>query len=254
MKTTRSGPVIAAIKALIFMTYVYASAQTPGSDASGIIRRANVSMGCDLVGRQASIRVEGVLSASSLSVLMPIKINTQGSDHYRSELDTPKERKTTVINGGRGQIQHGDGQVTALAEHNTSHQHPLHIPCLTNIGLPPDQVDAVFLRTERAGSDFVDVVNLELSGRPKDKQAAERMKTTVWISRSAGYLVKLQYLNASEQDANDTQLVEIEYSDYRVTDGLAVPFHQVTRSGHLTLDLRINSVQLNAPIADFNLR
>lgn len=229
-------------------------AQSVNADGIGIIRRASTAMGCALAGPDTSISIQGTLSASSLAGPMHVRIDTQGNDRLRSELDTPKERKTTIINVGRGQIQHGDGRVTALAEHNASHQRPMHIPCLTNIALPPGQVDVVFVRAETDGSDTLDVVDLELKARPKEKFAAARMKTTVWISRSTGYLMKLQYVNAAEQDASDTQLVEIEYANYRVIDGLAVPFHQITHSGQLTLDLQINSAQLNAQAADFNLR
>jgi outer membrane lipoprotein-sorting protein len=229
-------------------------AQNAGADGTDMIRRASAAMGCNLVGLETSISIEGTLTASSLAVPMHVKINTQGNDRVRSELDTPKEKKTTIVIAGRGQIQHSDGRVTALADHNTSHQRPMHIPCLTNIALPSGQIDAVFIRSETIGSDIVDVLNVELKSRPKDKLGAARMKTTVWISRSTGYLMKLQYVNAAEQDANDTQLVEIEYAKYRVIDGLAVPFHQITYSGQLTLDLQIDSAQLNAQAADFNLR
>jgi hypothetical protein len=229
-------------------------AQSTGDDGTGIIRRASTAMGCSLVGQDTSISIQGTLTASSLAVPMHVRIDTQGNDRLRSELDTPKERKTTIINVGRGQIHHSDGRVTALAEHNTSHQRPMHVPCLTNIALPPGQVDAVFVRSETTGSDTVDVVDLELKARPKEKSAAARMKTTVWVSRSTGYLMKLQYVNAAEQDSNDTQLVEISYANYRVIDGLAIPFHQITHSGQLTLDLQIDSAQLNAQAADFNLR
>jgi hypothetical protein len=231
-----------------------ANAQNVDADGTGIIRRANAAMGCTLVARDTSISIQGTLTASSLATPMHVKIDTQGNDRLRSELDTPKERKTTIINAGRGQIHHGDGKVTTLAEHNTSHQRPMHIPCLTNIALPPGQVEAVFVRTETAGSDTLDVVDLELNARPKEKFAAARMKTTVWISRTTGYVAKLQYVNSAEQDANDTELIEIDYSSYRLIDGLAIPFHQITHSGQLTLDLQIDSVQLNAKAADFSLR
>jgi len=211
-------------------------------------------MGCGVIGRDTSIRVEGTLTASSLPAPMHVTIDTQGNDRLRSELDTPKERKITVVNAGRGQIHHGDGRVTSLAEHNTSHQRPMHIPCLTNITHTPGQVEATLLRTEAAGADTFDVVELQLAGHPREKRAANSMKTTVWISHATGYLAKLEYVNASEQDANDTQAVDIEYADYRIVDGVAVPFHQTTHSGKLTLDLQLNSVQLNAAAADFNLR
>jgi hypothetical protein len=252
--------ILARLLARISIAYVVVlashpiAAQIPGSDANGIVRRANMAMGCDLVQHETAISIQGTLTASSLASPMHIRIDTQGNDRVRSELDTPKERKTTIINEGKGQIQHGDGRVTALAEHNTSHQRPMHIPCLTKLTLGSGHVEATYVRSEVAGADTLDVIDLELTGRPKEKRAAALMKTTVWISRSTGFLAKLQYVNAAEQDANDTQLVEIEYAGYRRVDGLAIPFHQLTHSGALTLNLQIESAQLNAHSADFNLR
>lgn len=239
---------------IVVMTSNPVTAQVVGSDASDIVRRANIAMGCGVIQRDTAISIQGTLRPSSLATAMHVKIDSQGNNRLRSELDTPKERKTTVINEGHGQIHHGDGSITPLAEHNTSHQRPMHIPCLTNIALPPGQIDAVFVRSETTGSETLDVVDLELKARPREKHAASRMKNTVWISRSTGYVVKLEYVNAAEQDANDTQLVDVEYTNYQVADGLAVPFHQITRAGKLTLDLQIDSIQLNAQAANFNLR
>jgi outer membrane lipoprotein-sorting protein len=211
-------------------------------------------MGCGLITNNTTIKISGLLQAASMPNPMAMTIESQGNTRWRSDLDTPKEHKVTIINDGKGQIQHADGRVTPLAQHNTYHQRPMHIPCLTNVALPLGQIDAVFVRSETTGPDTLDVIDLEPKSQPKEKVAAARMKTTVWVSRTTGYLAKLQYVNAAEQDASDTQNVEIEYKDYRVIDGLAIPFHQITHAGKLTLDLQIDSAQLNAQAADFNLR
>lgn len=231
-----------------------ATGQAGGSDATSIVQRASAAMGCGLVTNDTTIMVSGSLRAGSIPNAMRVTIQSQGNTRWRSELDTPKERKVTIINDGRGQMQHADGRVTPLAQHNTFHQRPMHIPCLTNIALQPGTLQATYLRTETAGSDSLDVIELLPVNRPTAKLLSDRMKTTVWISRSSGYLAKMQYINASEANLNDTRAIEIDYSDYRVVDGLAVPFHQVTRDGEFTLDLLIDSVQLNTPVADFTIR
>src|SRR6185312_3810095 len=222
-------------------------------DGRSILERSSAAMGCSLINPNTAIHVAAHLQASSLPAPMALTIDSQGNSRWRSELDTPKEHKVTIVNNGKGQMRHADGRVTPLAENNTSHQRPMHIPCLTNIALPPGAVDATYVRTEAAGADSLDVVELLPVARPALKTAADRMKTTAWISQTTGYLARLQYVNTAEQDSNDTQTVEIDYFDYRLIDGLAVPFHQVTHSGKLTLDLQLDSVQLNAPTADFQL-
>jgi hypothetical protein len=231
-----------------------AAVQAAGADATAIVQRANAAMGCGAVGQDTTISVSGTLKASSVPNPMPVTIQSQGNRRWRSELDTPKEHKVTIVNEGKGQMQHADGRVTPLAEHNTSHQRPTHIPCLTNLTLPPGQVEATYLRTETASGDSLDVIELLLASRPPVKKLADRLKTTLWISRGTGYLVKMQYVNAAERGFNDDRSVEVNYSDYRVVEGLAVPFRQVTMDGQLTLELALDSVQLNTPAADFTLR
>jgi hypothetical protein len=226
----------------------------PDPQAVAILQRSLAAMGCYLVGRGTSIKVVGVLKLADGTTVMPVTIQSQGNSRWRSDLDAPKEHKATIVNDGRGQIQHADGRVTPLAQYNTFHQRPMHIPCLTDIALPPTALEAIYLRAETTGADSLDVIQLLPADHPSLKTWTDRMKTVVWISRSTGYLAKMQYINASELDFNDTQVVEIEYSDYRSVGGLAVPFHQLTHSGEFVLDLGLNSVQLNTPPPDFTLR
>ena len=184
------------------------SAQTAGSNATGIIQRANAAMGCNAIKKDTTISVRGFLRASSVPSPMPVAIDSLSNDRWRSELVTPNERKITVINAGKGHVQHADGSVASLAEHNTSHQRPMHIPCLTNLALPSGATESTYLRAEAVGSEMLDVIQLELLP-PSFKHAADLMKTTVWISRSTGYLTKLEYVNAAEQDSNDSQTVAL---------------------------------------------
>jgi hypothetical protein len=122
------------------------------------------------------------------------------------------------------------------------------------LSLPQGKADSLVVKVEQIAGDILDVVEITPKDRPNLKQIADRMKTLFWISRNSGYVVKMQYINAAEKDSNETQPVDIEYSDYRVVDGLAVPFHQITRAGDLVLNLSFESAQLNTAAADFSLR
>lgn len=223
-------------------------------EARATLQYATLSMGCSAINPTTNIAVSGTLHASGVPAPMALAIFSQGNSRWRSELDTPKEHKVTVVNDGNGQIQHADGRVQKLAENNTYHQRPMHIPCLTNISLPIGALESTYLRTEASGTDLLDVLEVLPSAHPQRKAEMDRMKTTVWISRTTGYLMRLQYTNTAEQNSNDTEPVQIDYSDYRVVSGVAIPFHQITTAGQLTLDLVINNVQFNAPAADFQLR
>jgi hypothetical protein len=226
----------------------------PGLDGMAILQRSSAAMGCSVLGKDTTVTVRGSLKPSDGGTVMQVSIQSRGNSEWRSELDTPKGRKVTIVSDGKGQMQHADGRVTPLAESNTSHQRPMHIPCLTDIALPTSAILTTVLRVETAAGDSLDVIELRPSSGPQSNKATDRMKTVVWISRTTGYLARLQYVNAAEDDSNDTQMVQIGYSDYRVVGGVAVPFHQVTRSGDFTLDLQLDSVQLNTPSADFSLK
>src|SRR6266852_7784093 len=163
--------------ATVFLAFsISLIAQVSGANATAIIQRSNTAMGCAVIGGATTISVRGSLHASSLSSAMPIKIDTLGSNRWRSELDTPKEHKVTIVNAGKGQVQHGDGRTTTLAEHNTSHQRPMHIPCMTNVALPSGAIDVSYLRVETSGADSLDVIELLPSVRPHLKQTDDIMK------------------------------------------------------------------------------
>ena len=251
---------VTAFLAALVVSFVHLHAQPAvqnsavQNEAQGkaVLQRAFAAMGCDKLGPETPITVTGTLTPAG-GTAMPLTISSQGDDRWRSELDTPKGHKTTIINGGRGEMHRSDGKVQKLAEHNTSHQRPFHIPCLVVLSHPSGRIKATFLRTEAGTGDSFDVVEILPSGHPNEKWATDRMKETLWISRTNGYLTKLRYTNGAEQDSNDALLVTIEYSDFRLTAGIAQPFHQVTSSGHTTLDFQINSVDLNTAAADFRL-
>jgi outer membrane lipoprotein-sorting protein len=239
---------------IIVLLIAFRAHSQPSPDARAILQHASISMGCSAINPTTNIAVSGTLHASSVAAPMALTIITQGNSRWRSELDTPKGHKVTIVNDGNGQIQHGDGRVQKLAENNTYHQRPMHLPCLTNVSLSIGLLETNYVRTESVGADLLDVLEVLPASHSQFKTEVNRMKTTVWISRTSGYLLRLQYTNTSEQDSNDTQIVQIDYSDYRLVSGMAVPFHQITAAGQLTLDLVIDSVQVNGPPADFQLR
>jgi hypothetical protein len=228
--------------------------QSPTVDPTIVIQRAQSLMGCGIVTKETTITVSGSLKADSLAP-MPITLQSQGDRRWRTELDTPKEHKITVVNEGKGQMQHGNGRITKLAEHNTSSQRPTWIPCLTSLGLPPAHMKTMHLRTEALSGDSVDVIDLWPVNVSNLDSLSDRRKTTVWISRNTGYLIRMQYINAAEQDINATYVVTVDYFDYRVVDTLLVPFRQqVSDDGKISFTLTLDAVHLNTPVADFTLR
>lgn len=244
----RFAGLLVIVVSLLLPIYSQTVAQNQGKD---MLQHSFAAMGCGNLGTETPIRVTGNLNLSD-GAAIPLTIESQGDDRLRSELDTPKGHKTTVINAGRGEIRHSNGKVQKLAGHNTSHQRPMHIPCLVVLRHPSGRLDATFVRSD--AGDVADVVEILPSNHSNHKIVVAQLKETLWISRTNGYVTKLQYTNMSERDPNDTHIVTIEYSDYRVIDGVAIPFQQVTRSGDIAFTLQLTSVQINAPAANFTLQ
>jgi hypothetical protein len=89
----------------------HASAQAPAQalstvDGKAVVARANAAMGCSLVGKDTTFKVVGTLKLADGTTVMPVTIQSQGAHRWRSELDTPKGHKVTIISDGEGQVQH----------------------------------------------------------------------------------------------------------------------------------------------------
>jgi hypothetical protein len=238
---------------IVIFSLLPVEGQSPSQNqGNAILQNAFAAMGCEKLGPEIAITVTGSLNLSD-GTAMPVTIYSQGDDRLRSELDTPKGRKTTVINAGRGEMRRDNGKAQKLAEHNTSHQRAMHIPCLVVLRHPSGQIEARFVRTDTGGGDTFDVLEILPSKHSDHKLVVEQLKKTLWVSRTNGYVQKVQYTNMAEQDPNETHLVAIEYSDYHIVDGVAVPFQQITRSADITFTLQLTSVQINAPAANFTL-
>jgi outer membrane lipoprotein-sorting protein len=225
-------------------------------DSRNIIQRAYAGMGCLDIGNDTTIFVTGSLKlADSQTAGMPITIQSKGSRRWRSEIVTQKGRRVLVVNNGIGQIQHENGKLIGLSAHNTSHQQPTHLPCLTNLASASSEIASKYLRTESLSGDSLDVIELAPKTKRDGVLFANRTKTTLWISRNTGYLMKLEYTNTAENNPSSTELVDVNYADYRVINGIAVPFKQQTfNEGTLSIELDIDSVQFGTSPADFTLR
>src|SRR5262245_3256047 len=92
---------------LLLPVYSQTAARNQGKNT---LHNTFAAMGCNNLGAETPISVTGNLHLSDGTV-MPLTIHSQGDDRLRSELDTPKGHKTTVINAGRGEMRHNNGKV-----------------------------------------------------------------------------------------------------------------------------------------------
>jgi hypothetical protein len=83
------------------------------------------------------------------------------------------------------------------------------------------------------------------------KHFRAQTRTTFEIDSASGLVTRIAHPLAAENDPGVVQQTEIEYSDYRVVDGVAVPFRQKSYAdGKLESELVLDSVNLNVQLND----
>jgi hypothetical protein len=82
-------------------------------------------------------------------------------------------------------------------------------------------------------------------------QLAEATKQRFEIDPTSGYVTKLSYTAFGDDDSATRSRTEIVYSDYRIIQGIAVPFRQQRFvEGVLRGEIELESIQFNAAIPD----
>jgi hypothetical protein len=100
---------------LVLVPPVVLSQQSPAVDGASIVQRSLAAMGCAAITKDTTAMLSGSLTLADGTV-MPLTMYSQGDSRLRSELDTPKGRKVTIVNEGKGQMQQGSGRVSNLLQ------------------------------------------------------------------------------------------------------------------------------------------
>jgi len=226
------------------------------ASAIAIVQSSLAAMGGPRLAVGQSVIMTGTLTvAGTTPVSFPITIKTHGTNQLRSELTTPKGLRVTVISGGAGAIKYPDGRLKRLAYENVAGYRNQYLPALSSLF----EVSLTNMSVENLGQANVDgatadVVALGNSSRPKlesPSEATQASQMLFYIDRTTRFVSRIQCSHFSENTSNDSQGMEIRFSDYRQVQGVFVPFHQQTfADGSLLMDLQFNSVDLGAVSSD----
>jgi hypothetical protein len=159
------------------------------------------------------------------------------------------------VNHGRGAIIHPDGSVKTLWSNNTFYEHVEHVPLLSLLSeYGNGRVNLLYKGVQQIKGQSEDVIELDFvpSLDPDDGPTFASMSKTFFFVNQASHLVdKTQRSSFTEGSSNETFKEEVYMSDYRMVDGMLVPFHQaVFLDGHLDTDLTFTSVNFNVGITD----
>jgi len=97
---------------------------------------------------------------------------------------------------------------------------------------------------------------IAISPQPSSSDPAAPLRSranrlVVWISESSGFPLQIAYVRISTDNPTASRLVTRAFSDYRVVNGIAVPFHQDEFGGEQrSFSLQLTTVILNAGLRD----
>jgi len=219
------------------------------------------AMGSGNLIASQTVQAIGTLTLHGTSdVVFPVVLKSRGTQQLRTELTTNKGMRVFIANGGHGIIRQPDGSIRQLSDDNMIVQRVNHIPALSLIAECSQQN----VQLDYLGSSQVDGINADIlvvslySGSTVEEAQSLQKRTRIfyYVDHKAGLIVRMDRVNYAENNPNESQNEETHYSDYRLINGVMVPFQQTTLAdGKAYLDLTLTSVTFGLPVsdADFNL-
>jgi hypothetical protein len=187
--------------------------------------------------------------------VIPIVLKTKGTDRVRLELQRPSGTTVRILNHGEAVMQRPDGSTRRLLMNNTYGERVSHIPAFSLLAENAAQTVEVAQMSDRVvGAQRRNVIALSVVPTTDPDQAKHfraQTRTTFEIDSASGLVTRIGHPLAAENDPNVVQQTEIEYSDYRTVDGVAVPFRQKNYAdGKLESELVLDSVSLKVQLND----
>jgi len=198
---------------------------------------------------KGQVRMPSV-SAESMSIVLEFN----GGSQMRSQVATPKGDVLWVVSNGQGAIKRASHAVRYISRSNTLFQHPLQIPLLSHlseVGNPSVAVE--YVGTDQVNGVPVEAISLSVASASSADASFTREITRVLydIDTTTGYVLRVRGVNVAENDSGARQIVETLLSDYRIVNGVAIPFRQQTfTDGSLLQDLTLNTAEVGVSLPD----
>jgi zinc protease len=219
-----------------FVTQARAAQPKAADPAKALLDKAIATKGglAKLQGIK-TVRSEGTMIVTDLAGPVPFKVvaNIEYPDRFRIDADMPGGRVAQVYAAGRYWIVDPDGKAAEMPEEGrpeikASIQRDL-IAVLIKAGTGK-------LVVREVDSDETVLAGLEITG-------PDMRPLTLFINRDNGLIDRTRYDGADGR-------VEERYSDYRIVDGIQIPFHTVVRRpGMTSIERDIKTIKFNVPLA-----
>jgi hypothetical protein len=189
-------------------------------------------------------------------VKSPVSIRGLGGNHFRMEADLPQGKRVWVVKDGVGSRKEADQKAVDLPYSNAINFGNLTFPIAhvaSALADPAADVTLVGIEKRKGRS----VYHLRLKGRlglvGKKTAAGPFVKEVLVDALSFDILAvkDFPYHVNSKGKPSDTAPREIAYEDFRVVDGLRVPFSIDTKlEGQPTFSIRLNEATFNTNLTD----
>jgi hypothetical protein len=203
----------------------------------------------------------------------PVTIQALGGNHFRMEADLPQAKRVWVVNDGVGSRKEADQKAVALPYSNAINFGGLTFPIAHVAAVmadPAAEVSLVGIEKPKGRS----VYHLRLKGRlglvgngtPAGSVVKDVLVDALTFQiltvedypysrkpypRSRKRLGRRSSSPESNGKASDTATREIAYEDFRVVNGIRVPFSiNIKLDGQRTFDIRLDEAVFNTNLSD----
>jgi hypothetical protein len=214
--------------------------------ALGVLQRSLASMNASTVIQDTIAQGNATFSDGTSPV---VTIKTRGTNQIRYVLDYGSSSITTVINNGDG-YRIENGVKTALPLHTTLYERVEYLPALSRAADYLDsRTNLSYLGLETLGSTqvhHIEITTLSNSNSPTDAQAeALNSEFHVFIDSSTNLVAMTRSFLFSPLAIENRLAIDTMYSDYRLIQGVMVPFHIIRLyQGNVYSDLQLTAVQI----------
>jgi len=173
---------------------------------------------------------------------------------YRVDVQDPSGPITTIINGDAGAVTRTAG-TSFLPAHSAISQRAWAFPFFSDLcALSDAAVGFQYAGAETLNGDLAHRLEIIRAFSANDSLSSLRSRVahlTVWISASTWLPMQVQFNRVSDDNPTAIRSLIRTFSDYRVVNGRAIPFHQEQYAGgQLLQTLQLTSVSFDTGVSD----
>jgi hypothetical protein len=258
-----SGQVLRVLTVVLFTASLLCQERPtrPRRDAAlldVLTRTVSASGGAQAVSAVRDLTASGEITFHwGEGVKGPVVIRALGGNHFHMEADLPEGKRTWVVKDGDGSRTEPDGRIVPISGENAINFGNLTFPVAhLAVALSDATSDVSLMGIEKR--EGRSVYRLRLKGQLGlvGKADANRAVTKDVLVDALDFgIVSVQDYPYPVYQRNgqlsDAPPREIEYGDFRVVDGVRIPFSIDTKlQGQRVMSIRVSKVSFNSSLSD----